>query len=660
MEQQHDHKEHNHNHDHGGIFGKRTELYFAILSGVFFLMGLILARVPGVTPWVSLICFIAAYFFGGYFTLLEAIGKIRKGEFEIDFLMIVAAIGAAYIDRWGEGALLLFLFSLGHSLEHYAMNKASKSIKALGELSPKTALLKNGGDLKEIPVEELRLNDIIVVKPNTKIAADGVIVKGSSSIDQSSITGESIPVDKTAIHDVGDLPPFEKLDPSHVVFTGTINGDSMLEVQVLKLNADATISRLVKMINEVETKKSPTQLTTKKFEKWFVPIVVVLVISLCFLHLIIDETVHDSLYRAISVLVASSPCALAISTPSAVISGIARAANKGVIIKGGRALEDLGSLTTIAFDKTGTLTEGKPRLTNAIALNGYDKKEFLELVLDVESLSDHPLARAITKDLMDEYKVENSSRSSNMEAIQGKGVVAQYNGGHIYIGNGQLMKEKGIQILGEIQDQIDQLQKEGQTIMLVGYKQKAIGLLSVMDVPRKSAAPTLERLRKIGIKQLIMLTGDHQNVADSIAAQIGLTEAKGNLLPEDKVKAIGEYVNKGIKIAMVGDGVNDAPAMANSTVGIAMGAAGSDVALETADVALMSDRIESLPFVIGLSRKSKSIIKQNLWASMGIVAFLIPATLFGFANIGVAVAIHEGSTILVVINALRLLRYNLD
>lgn len=660
MEHQHDHEKHNHNHDHGGIFGKRTELYFAILSGVFFLMGLILARVPWATPWVSLVCYILAYVFGGYFTLLEAIGKIRKGEFEIDFLMIVAAIGAAYIDRWGEGALLLFLFSIGHSLEHYAMNKASKSIKALGELSPKTALLKNGGDLKEIPVEELRLNDIILVKPNTKIAADGVVVKGSSSIDQSSITGESIPVDKTAIHDISDLPQFEKLDPSHVVFTGTINGDSMLEVQVLKLNADATISRLVKMINEVETKKSPTQLTTKKFEKWFVPIVVVLVISLCFLHLIIDETVQDSLYRAISVLVASSPCALAISTPSAVISGIARAAKKGVIIKGGRALEDLGSLTTIAFDKTGTLTEGKPRLINAIALNGYDKKEFLELVLDVESLSDHPLARAITKDLKDEYKVENSNRSSNMEAIQGKGVVAQYNGGHICIGNGQLMKEKGIQILEEIQDQIDQLQKEGQTIMLVGYKQRAIGLLSVMDVPRKSAAPTLERLRKIGIKQLIMLTGDHQNVADSIAAQIGLTEAKGNLLPEDKVMAIGEYVNQGIKIAMVGDGVNDAPAMANSTVGIAMGAAGSDVALETADVALMSDRIESLPFVIGLSRKSKSIIKQNLWASMGIVAFLIPATLFGFANIGFAVAIHEGSTILVVINALRLLRYNLD
>ncbi|RAJ12844.1 heavy metal translocating P-type ATPase [Arenibacter echinorum] len=660
MEQQHDHKDHNHNHDHGGIFGKKTELYFAILCGVFFLMGLILASLMKAAPLVSLICYISAYFFGGYFTLIEAIDKIRKGEFEIDFLMIVAAIGAAYIDRWGEGALLLFLFSLGHSLEHYAMNKATKSIKALGELSPKTALLKNGGDFKEVPVEELKVNDIIVVKPNTKISADGVIIKGSSSIDQSPITGESIPVDKTAIQELTNLPKFEQLDPSHVVFTGTINGDAMLEVQVLKLNVDATISRLVQMINEVETKKSPTQLTTKKFEKWFVPTVIVLVVGLCFLHLFIDETVHESLYRAISVLVASSPCALAISTPSAVISAIARAAKKGVLIKGGRALEDLGSLTTIAFDKTGTLTEGKPRLTNVLPLNGFDEKEFMELVLDVESLSDHPLARSITKDLKDEYKIENNNRSSNMESIQGKGVMAHYNGGQIYIGNEQLMKDEGVVISREVQDQIDQLQKDGQTIMIVGYKQKTIGLLSVMDLPRKTAATTLQRLKDIGIKHMVMLTGDHQDVGDSIAKQIGLTEAKGNLLPEDKVKAIGEYVKKGIKIAMVGDGVNDAPAMASSTVGIAMGAAGSDVALETADVALMSDKIESLPFVIGLSRKSKAIIKQNLWVSMGIVAFLIPATLFGFANIGVAVAIHEGSTILVVINALRLLRYHLD
>ncbi|MCK0189215.1 heavy metal translocating P-type ATPase [Arenibacter sp. F20364] len=661
---QHDHKDHNHNpdhdHDHGGIFGKNTELYFAIISGVFFFMGLITETFMGAAVWVSLGCYLAAYFFGGYFTLIEALEKIGKREFEIDFLMLVAAIGAAYIDRWGEGALLLFLFSLGHSLEHYAMNKATKSIKALGELSPKTALLKKGGDIKEIPVGELKVNDIIVVKPNTKISADGVIVKGGSSIDQSPITGESIPVDKTAIKIIGDLPEFNKIDRSHVVFNGTINGDSVLEVQVLKLHADATISRLVKMVSEVETKKSPTQLTTKKFEKWFVPVVVVSVFSLCFLFLVVDETVQESLYRAISVLVASSPCALAISTPSAVLSAIARAAKKGVLIKGGRALEDLGSLTTIAFDKTGTLTEGKPRLVNAFSLNGFDKKEFLNLVLDVESLSNHLLAKAIVNDLQAEYNLESKDRSSNVMSIQGKGVKAQYNGGHIYIGNVQLMEEEGIQISSEALDYLGKLQKEGQTVMLVGYKETAIGLISVMDVPRKNSAITIQRLKDIGIKEIIMLTGDHQNVGDAIAKQIGLNRAKGNLLPEDKLKVIGEYIKKGIKIAMVGDGVNDAPAMASSTVGIAMGAAGSDVALETADVALMSDKIESLPFVIGLSRKSKSIIKQNLWISMGIVALLIPATLFGYANIGVAVAIHEGSTLLVVINALRLLRYNLD
>jgi len=662
MKEQHNHKNHNHSHDHDhyGIYSERTELYFAILSGMFFFLGLILATLFKVPAWAPLVSYIAAYFFGGYFTLLEAIGKIRKGEFEIDFLMIFAALGAAYIDSWGEGALLLFLFSLGHALEHYAMNKATKSIKALGELSPKTALLKNGLDIKEIPVEELKLNDIIVVKPNTKISADGIIVKGSSSIDQAPITGESIPVDKTALTNLTDLPEFSEIDPSHIVYTGTINGDAMLEIQVLKLNMDTTISRLVKMVSEVEIKKSPTQLLTKKFEKWFVPAVIILVVALSFAYLLIDETIKESLYRAISVLVASSPCALAISTPSAVLSAIARAAKKGVLIKGGRALEDLGSLTTIAFDKTGTLTEGKPRLTNALPINGFDKNEFLELVVDVESLSNHPLAKAVKKDITTNFGIKSKHRSFNMQAIQGKGVKAQYNGGYIFIGNTQLMEEEDIQIIAETQNQINRLQEHGQTVMLVGYNQALIGLLSVMDVPRKSAAATLARLREIGIKQMIMLTGDHQSVGDSIARQIGLTEAKGNLLPEDKVKAIQEFQEKGVKIAMVGDGVNDAPAMASSTVGIAMGAAGSDVALETADVALMSDKIESLPFVIGLSRKSKSIIKQNLWISMGVVAFLIPATLFDFANIGIAVAIHEGSTLLVVINALRLLRFNLD
>ena len=652
-------KNHNHNHDHkhSGIFGEKTELYFAILSGVFFFLGLIIEKATNLPENYVLISFISAFIFGGWFTTKEAVEKIREGQFEIDFLMLVAAIGAAYINKWEEGALLLFLFSLGHALENYAMNKAKKSIEALGELSPKVALVKRGDSIIEIAVEELKINDVIVVKPNTKIAADGVIVKGSSSINQASITGESMPVDKIAILDTSILPDFDSIDTANVVYTGTINGDNILEVKVLKLSVDSTISRLVKMVSEVETQKSPTQLLTKKFEKWFVPIVIVLVISLCFAYLIIDETFNESLYRAITVLVAASPCALAISTPSTVLSGVARAAKSGVLIKGGRALEDLGSLTTIAFDKTGTLTEGKPKLTNAISLNNFDRKEFLNIVLSVESLSNHPLAKAISKDIKEQFSIENSNKAANIKAIQGKGISANYKGEEVFIGNEKLMIGNGVSITEEVENQMKELLQNGQTVMLVAYQTELIGLLSVMDVPRESAKNTLKRLKEIGIKKMVMLTGDHQNVGDSIAKQIGLTEAKGNLLPEDKVAAIQELKLRDTKIAMVGDGVNDAPAMANSTVGIAMGAAGSDVALETADVALMSDKIENLPFVIGLSRKSKTIIKQNLWMSLGIVAILIPATLFGFAKIGPAVLIHEGSTLLVVFNALRLLRY---
>ena len=647
-------KEHNHSHD--GIFGKKTELYFAILSGVFFFTGLIL-ELGFKLPEIALYSYIATYFFGGYFTTLEAIVKVRKGEFEIDFLTIVAAVGAAYIGSWEEGALLLFLFSIGHAMEKYAMNKAKKSIEALGNLSPKMALVKRGDKVEEISIEKLQFNDVIVIRPNTKIAADGVIIKGSSSINQASITGESMPVDKFAVSDTNNLPEFNAIDKLNVVFTGTINGDNALEVKVLKLSKDSTISRLVKMVSEVETQKSPTQLLTKKFEKWFVPSVIILVTILWFSYLITGEDSTASIYRAISVLVAASPCALAISTPSAVLSGISRAAKGGVLIKGGRPLEDLGSLTTIAFDKTGTLTEGKPKLTNAIPLNGFDENEFLNLVLDVESLSNHPLAKAISKDIKSKYKIEAKNKASNIKAIQGKGLKATYNKEVVFVGNAKLMIDQNIAINEVISTQMNELLQNGHTAMLVAFKNELIGLLSVMDTPRETAITTLKRLKEMGIEKMIMLTGDHQNVGDSIAKQIGLTEAKGNLLPEDKVTAIQELKEKYTKIAMVGDGVNDAPAMANSTVGIAMGAAGSDVALETADVALMSDKIENLPFVIGLSRKSKRIIKQNLWISLGIVGLLIPSTLIGWASIGMAIAIHEGSTLVVVINALRLLRY---
>lgn len=644
-------------HSHHEILGENTELFFAIFAGLFFFTGLFLKfSVETDELWVKGV-FLISLLFGGFYTTIDAFVKLRKGKFEFDFLMLVAAIGAMYIDQWAEAALLLFLFSLGHSLEHFAMNRARKNIQSLGDLRPKTAFLKVDYDLIETPIEDLKIGDVIVVKPNSKIAADGVIINGYSHVNQSSLTGESIPVAKFSYEGDFKNKSIEDFDKSHIVFTGSINGDQALEVQVLKLVEDSTISKLISMVTEVEDKKSPTQLLTKKFEKVYVPLVIVFVVLLCFAFLILNETSDESLYRAITVLVAASPCALAISTPSAVLSGVARAARGGVLIKGGRALENLGDLDTIAFDKTGTLTEGKPRLTSIVSLNNFSLQNLKEIVYTIENLSNHPLARAISQDLEKDINFTKLSEAQNLESIHGMGIKAEYEGKTILIGNQKLMTTHRILVSETIKEMMDELLSKGQTTMLVSYNNMLIGLLSVMDLPRETARETLEKLRALGIENMVMLTGDHQNVGENIARQIGLDTVKGNIMPEEKVNAIIDLLEKHTKVAMIGDGVNDAPALAQATVGIAMGAAGSDVALETADVALMSDKIERLPFLIGLSRASKRIILQNVWISMGMVVLLVPAALFGIAEIGPAVILHEGSTLVVVLNALRLLTY---
>ena len=573
--------------------------------------------------------------------------------------MLVAAIGAAILGEWAEGALLLFLFSFGHSLEHYAMGKAHKSIESLATLAPKTALKKTEGSSVEVGIEELEVDDIIIVKPNSRIAADGVIVKGSSAVDQSPITGESIPVDKEAIKEQDEqYISLDNVPQENRAYSGTINGNGTLEIKVLKIAQDSTVARLITLVNEAKAQKSPTQLLTDKFEKYFVPSVLVLVVLLCFAFLVLDEPFSDSFYRAMAVLVAASPCALAIATPSAVLSGVARAAKKGVLIKGGRPLEDLGVLTAIAFDKTGTLTEGKPKITEVIAWNSISEDELLGTAVAVEGLSDHPLAKAVVRDGKERMEGKEIPEADSLEAVFGKGIKANVGADKIYIGNLDLYEalddNKPSQ---EIIEKIESLESNGNTTILVRKNDTYIGIIGLMDTPRAAAKSTLAALKEIGIKKMIMLSGDNQKVADAIAQEVGLTGAKGSLLPEEKVEAIKQLKQSESKIAMVGDGVNDAPAMAASTVGIAMGAAGSDVALETADIALMADKLEILPFAIGLSRKAKGIIKQNLWISLGVVGLLIPTTIFGFASIGVAVLIHEGSTIVVVVNALRLLGY---
>ena len=648
---------HDHAHAHGGIFGEKTELIFSLICGGFLAAGFGLSYFHFQPGNIALALYIGAYFFGGFYTTKEAIEGIRKGDFEIDFLMLVAAAGAAVLQQWAEGALLLFLFSLGHSLEHYAMEKARRSIAALADLAPKTALLKVGGQLKEVPVESLKPGDVIAVKPNSKIAADGIVLRGNSSVNQAPITGESIPADKTPAADP-DVNPAQagKLDARHKVFSGSINGSETLEIKVSKVASDSTIARLVKLVNEAQTQRSPTQRFTDHIEKYYVPGVLILVGLLLFAFVVIDEPFSHSFYRAMSVLVAASPCALAISTPSAILSGVARAARAGVLVKGGRPLEDLGSLNAIAFDKTGTLTEGRPKLTGVYPLNGSSEQQLLEVAVAVEKLSDHPLAKAIVQGGTEKLG-KDIPPATNLEAISGRGIKAHYHNEPVLIGNKEFFSGGQQEFPSNIRSRTEELEKEGHTTILVQQNGRFTGILTVMDTARPEAKETLRLLKENGIRRMVMLTGDNQQVADAIARDTGLTDAWGHLLPEQKVEAIEKLKASDKKVAMVGDGVNDAPAMARSTVGIAMGAAGSDVALETADIALMADKLSVLPFAIGLSRKAHRIIRQNLVISLGMVAVLVPLTISGMATIGPAVVGHEGSTLVVVFNALRLLAY---
>ena len=410
------------------------------------------------------------------------------------------------------------------------------------------------------------------------------------------------------------------------------------------------------MVNEVQTQTSPTQNFTDTLIKYYVPSVLALVALLLFAFLIVDESFSTSFYRAMAVLVGASPCALAISTPSAVLSGVARAARGGVLIKGGKPLEELGSLKAIAFDKTGTLTEGKPTLTGVYPLNDANETELLEIIIAVEKLSDHPLAAAAAKGAIKKLQ-RDVPVASNVTAIQGRGIRANYHGESVHVGNKELFTEKDDEISPEILSRIQDLEMKGNTTMLVQKNEQFIGIITLMDVARTEAKDILAKLARSGIRKMIMLTGDNQKVAEAIAKQIGITDALGNLLPEQKLEAIDKLKATEKKVAMVGDGVNDAPAMAKSTVGIAMGAAGSDVALETADIALMADKLENLPFAIGLSKKAHQIIRQNVIISLGMVALLLPLTILGIVRMGPAVIGHEGSTIVVVLNALRLLVY---
>ncbi|GAA0034142.1 MULTISPECIES: heavy metal translocating P-type ATPase [Brevibacterium] len=643
-------------HEHGHLGGPAWELGFAITSGVTYIAGAIFEYfVPGApVVQVAIPLFLATYFFGGFFTFATAIRSVMRGRFEVDFLMLVAAIGAASVGRFAEGAVLLFLFSLGHALEEYAMGRAKKSIEALAELAPPFALVRVGDEVVERPTEELEIGDVVVVRPHARIPADGFVLVGNSAVDQAAITGESIPAEKSPAPDREDaLANPGRIDETSRVFAGTVNGSGSLDVVVLAVAADSTLSRVVTMVREADDTKSSTQRFIDRFQRWYVPLVIALVlVVLAFGWLVLSEPFADSFYRAMLVLVAASPCALAVATPAAVLSGVARAARAGLLVKGGGPLETLGKVKSIAFDKTGTLTWGQPRLTDITPAPGVTAEELSRVALALESSVDHPLATAIVTGLEPDVPADQRLQAADVESITGQGVRAEIDGQQAELGSLRMFTGD---LTPEIETLARDLQDAGRTIMVVRWGGRFLGVLGVMDAPRAEAKAVISSLRGSGVDQLVMISGDNQRVADAIGAEVGVDTARGDLMPEDKVTTVRTLSAQG-DTAMVGDGVNDAPAMANASVGVAMGAASSAVALETADVALMSDDIGKVPFLIRLSRASSRIIRQNLIASLVIVGFLVPASLLGL-QMGPVVFIHEGSTFLVVLNALRLLRY---
>ena len=596
--------------------------------------------VPG--PWeLQRLLFVAAYLIAGLEAFVRGARLAARLHLDVDFLMVVAAIGAAWIGRWVDGGLLLFLFALGNALEHYAMGQARKAIRALGKLTPRTARRRSATGEEEVPVDRLEPGDIVIVRPGERLPADGRVHAGAGAVDQSPITGESVPVEKAA----GDE-----------VFAGTVNGDGSLEVSVTRRAEDSTMARMIRLVEQAQHQKGRTQRAAERFTAVYVPCVVAATIGaiavppwLGWLHF------DEALLRAIAMLVGASPCALAISTPAAVLAGVARAARSGVLIKGGLHLESLAEIRAIAMDKTGTITMGRPEIAAVVPEDGVSPTRLLSLAAALERRSEHPIARAVVAGA--EAAGAPRVEAADVAAIRGKGLQGTLEGRPLEAGSPRLLAERGTAISPQVRARVEQLDREGHTIVAVTLAGALQGVIALSDRPRPEASRTIERLHDLGVRPVIMLTGDRRAVAEQVGRSVGVDEVQAELLPEDKIEHVRTLLQRHGTIAMVGDGVNDAPALAMATVGVAMGRGGTDVALEAADVALMADDLDRIPFAVGMARFARSIIRQNVLVSMGMVLLLIPLTLTGLVNTTLAVIMHEGSTVAVVVNGLRMLAW---
>jgi len=645
-----------------GWFGvERQELACTLLCLIFTVAGWFTHRhLPsggGTGGSISNLLFAGAYLTGGYFGVLASIQSLRERTVDVDLLMVLAALGAAYVGAPLEGATLLFLFSFSNVLQAYAIDRTRRAINSLMKLRPEKALTRRNGDTVLLPLEQLVVGDIVLVRPGESIPLDSVIVEGVSAIDEASLTGESMPVDKQA----GDP-----------VFAGTINQSGGLEVRVVKLAKDSTIEKLIRMVEEAQSEKAETQRFLDRAEQWYAAGVIVFTLALIAVPwLLLHQPFNQVFYRAMTVMVVASPCALIISTPASILSAIGGAARRGVLFKGGAHLERTATVNAVAFDKTGTLTEGKPCMTDILvegkalpagkSVGGRAKAlDLLLLAASVEVKSEHPLACAI----VEEARRHNLSllNCTEFQSVQGKGASGAIGGRRVAIGTAQFMESLGIPQCGKTAREIEGLQHAGKTCVLVAVMGvesgpgRLLGAIAIADVIRESSKAVIARLRKMGIDRVVMITGDNARVAAAIAEQAGVDECHADLLPEDKVRVIREMKKSG-PVAMVGDGVNDAPALALATVGMAMGAAGADVAMETADVVLMGDNLHNVAFAIDISRRAQRVVWQNLSFALAVIVLLVISALGFHLPLPYGVVGHEGSTVLVCLNGLRLLAF---
>lgn len=619
---------------------KKRENISAAISLVILLIGIGLQFSLGKEHPVVITTFIIAILVGGYDLFISGFKNLFRFYFDLHTLMTIAIIGAAFIGEWVEGAAVVILFAISEGLESYSVDKARQSIKSLVDIAPNHATIRRHNEVIEVHVDKIQINDIMLIKPGEKVAMDGEVISGNTSINQAAITGESIPVQKQA----GDE-----------VFAGTLNEEGSIEVRVTKLVDDTTIAKIIHLVEEAQAEKAPAQKFVDRFALYYTPAIMIIAFFVAVIPpLILGADWSHWIYLGLATLVVGCPCALIISTPVAIVTAIGNAAKQGVLIKGGIHLEETGRLNIIAFDKTGTLTKGIPEVTHIVPLTSMEEEKVLQIARAIEEYSQHPIASAIIREA---NKRELSEKvATNFQSISGKGAQANVDKNLFYIGNATLFNNTPA--FNTIPwGQMESLQQEGHTVMLLGTNEQIVALIAVADPIRETSYTVIDKLKNLGIKHTIMLSGDNHFTANAIAKKIGMTDVQGDLLPTEKLNVINELKEKHERVGMVGDGVNDAPALASATIGIAMGGAGTDAALETSDIALMDDNIDKLPYTIGLSKHTLKVIKQNISFAFIIKIIALLLVIPGWLTLWIAVVADVGATLIVVLNSMRLMKF---